>query len=70
LSLGRKQRILTLALEQVRMTQRLTLIVDGKAQAVEVEDPDMPLLYALRDDLGPNNPRFGSMSSWATRHAL
>ena len=41
------------------MTQRLTLIVDGKAQAVEVEDPDMPLLYALRDDLGLNNPRFG-----------
>ena len=41
------------------MTQRLTLIVDGKAQPVEVEDPDMPLLYALRDDLGLNNPRFG-----------
>jgi len=41
------------------MTQRLTLVVDGKAQAVEVDDPDMPLLYALRDDLGLNNPRFG-----------
>ena len=52
------------------MTQRLTLVVDGKAQAVEVDDPDMPLLYALRDDLGPNNPRFGCRSSWATRHAL
>ena len=41
------------------MTQRLTLVVDGKAQAVKVDDPDMPLLYALRDDLGLNNPRFG-----------
>ncbi|MBY5827559.1 (2Fe-2S)-binding protein [Rhizobium leguminosarum] len=24
-----------------------------------VADPDMPLLYALRDDLGLRNPRFG-----------
>jgi len=23
--------------------------VDGKARAIEVDDPDMPLLYALRD---------------------
>jgi nicotinate dehydrogenase subunit A len=33
--------------------------VDGKARAIEVDDPDMPLLYALRDDLQLNNPRFG-----------
>jgi nicotinate dehydrogenase subunit A len=38
---------------------RLTLHVNGKAQVIEVDDPDMPLLYALRDDLGLNNPRFG-----------
>ena len=38
---------------------QLTLHVNGKAQVVEVDDPDMPLLYALRDDLGLNNPRFG-----------
>jgi nicotinate dehydrogenase subunit A len=38
---------------------QLTLTVDGKARAVEVDDPDMPLLYALRDDLALNNPRFG-----------
>jgi len=38
---------------------RLTLDVDGKRYAIEVDDPDMPLLYALRDDLGLNNPRFG-----------
>ncbi len=38
---------------------QLTLHVNGKAQAVEVDDPDMPLLYALRDDLKLSNPRFG-----------
>jgi nicotinate dehydrogenase subunit A len=38
---------------------RLTLDVDGKVRAIEVDDPDMPLLYALRDDLRLNNPRFG-----------
>jgi nicotinate dehydrogenase subunit A len=38
---------------------QLTLHVNGKAQVIEVDDPGMPLLYALRDDLGLNNPRFG-----------
>jgi nicotinate dehydrogenase subunit A len=38
---------------------RIELHVNGKAQAIEVDDPDMPLLYALRDELGLNNPRFG-----------
>jgi nicotinate dehydrogenase subunit A len=42
-----------------RMAQRLTLDVDGKARTIEIDDPDMPLLYALRDELGLNNPRFG-----------
>jgi nicotinate dehydrogenase subunit A len=40
------------------MTQ-LTLTVDGKARTLEVDDPDMPLLYVLRDELQFNNPRFG-----------
>ena len=40
------------------MPQRFELNVNGKAQAVEAE-PDMPLLYALRDDLGMQEPRFG-----------
>ena len=40
------------------MAQHLTLTVNGKAQAIAVDDPDMPLLYALRDDLGLSNPRF------------
>jgi nicotinate dehydrogenase subunit A len=38
---------------------QVTLHVNGKAQAIEVDDPGMPLLYALRDDLGLSNPRFG-----------
>ena len=33
-------------------------MVDGKGVAVNAE-PEMPLLYALRDDLGMNNPHFG-----------
>ena len=41
------------------MTERLTLNVNGVAHAIEVDDPGMPLLYALRDELGMNNPRFG-----------
>jgi nicotinate dehydrogenase subunit A len=40
------------------MTQ-FTLNIDGKARAIEIDDPDMPLLYALRDELSFNNPRFG-----------
>jgi nicotinate dehydrogenase subunit A len=38
---------------------QIELHVNGKAQVIEVDDPDMPLLYALRDDLGLSNPRFG-----------
>ena len=40
------------------MTQ-LTLMVDGAARVLELDDLDMPLLYALRDELHLNNPRFG-----------
>lgn len=40
------------------MSQHLTLNVNGKEYGVTA-DPDMPLLYALRDDLGFNNPHFG-----------
>ena len=40
------------------MTEKFSLNVNGKTQAVEA-DPDMPLLYALRNDLGLNNPHFG-----------
>ena len=37
---------------------RFTLNVDGRDHVVEAE-PDMPLLYALRNNLGLNNPHFG-----------
>ena len=40
------------------MTERFSLNVNGKEHKVEA-DPDMPLLYALRNDLGLNNPKFG-----------
>lgn len=40
------------------METSITFHVDGKDQTVTV-DPDMPLLYALRDDLGMSNPHFG-----------
>ena len=31
---------------------KIALHVNGKASTVEVDDPKMPLLYALRNDLG------------------
>jgi aerobic-type carbon monoxide dehydrogenase small subunit (CoxS/CutS family) len=37
---------------------KITLNVDGKSHTIDA-DPDMPLLYALRDDMKLNNPRFG-----------
>lgn len=36
----------------------VTLNVDGETHVVDV-DPEMPLLYALRNDLDLKNPRFG-----------
>jgi nicotinate dehydrogenase subunit A len=39
-------------------SQTFSLNVNGKVHVVEA-DPDMPLLYALRNDIGLNNPRFG-----------
>ena len=38
---------------------RIDLNVNGKAVAVTVDDRDMPLLYALRNDLELHGPRFG-----------
>jgi aerobic-type carbon monoxide dehydrogenase small subunit (CoxS/CutS family) len=32
------------------MMSELTLHVNGQDQKITVDDPDMPLLYALRDD--------------------
>jgi nicotinate dehydrogenase subunit A len=35
------------------------LNVNGHTASVVVDDPDMPLLYVLRNDLGFHGPRFG-----------
>src|SRR5262249_23951639 len=40
------------------MAQRFTLNVNGKNHTVAA-DRSMPLLYALRYDIGLNNPHFG-----------
>ncbi len=37
---------------------KMTLRVNGKSHAVDA-DPEMPLLYALRNDLQLNGPKFG-----------
>jgi nicotinate dehydrogenase subunit A len=37
---------------------RYSLNVNGKVHSIDA-DPDMPLLYALRNDVGLNNPHFG-----------
>ena len=41
------------------MATTLNLNVNGKAQDLRVDDPQMPLLYALREDLGMHGPRYG-----------
>jgi nicotinate dehydrogenase subunit A len=37
----------------------ITLSVNGQDHKVDVDDPDMPLLYVLRDDLALRGPKFG-----------
>ena len=37
----------------------ITLRVNGQNHTVAVDDPNVPLLYALRDDLGLRGPKFG-----------
>jgi len=41
------------------MPQSFHLHVNGHVIEVGVDDPSMPLLYALRGDLGLHGPRFG-----------
>jgi nicotinate dehydrogenase subunit A len=36
-----------------------SLNVNGKAVSINIDDPEMPLLYALRDNLELRGPRFG-----------
>ncbi len=41
------------------MPQSIHLSVNGHTVEISGEDPDMPLLYALRDELHLHGPRFG-----------
>ena len=41
------------------MAVTLNLTVNGASHRLDVDDPEMPLLYALRNDLGLHGPRFG-----------
>ncbi|WGS19474.1 MULTISPECIES: (2Fe-2S)-binding protein [unclassified Bradyrhizobium] len=41
------------------MPTSVSLDVNGRVVTVEVDDPGMPLLYALRDNLQLKGPRFG-----------
>ena len=40
------------------MTDTITLDVNGTTHTIDTH-PEMPLLYALRNDIGLNNPHFG-----------
>lgn len=41
------------------MARSVALQVNGKQSTVQVDDPNMPLLYALRNDMEMRGPRFG-----------
>src|SRR5690349_16137616 len=41
------------------MAATYTLRVNGRSHTVSVDDPEMPLLYALRNNLDLHGPRFG-----------
>jgi nicotinate dehydrogenase subunit A len=38
---------------------QVSFALNGRAVSVTVDDPDMPLLYALRNDLGMRGPKLG-----------
>ena len=41
------------------MAAAISFNLNGRPVTVQIDDPKMPLLYALRDDLGLHGPRFG-----------
>jgi nicotinate dehydrogenase subunit A len=41
------------------MANSKSLNVNGKRVSIKYDDPEMPLLYVLRDNLGLHGPRFG-----------
>ena len=38
---------------------KVNFTLNGKPASITTDDPEMPLLYALREDLGMHGPRFG-----------
>jgi nicotinate dehydrogenase subunit A len=38
---------------------KFTFTLNGKKAVIDADDPNMPLLYALRNDAGLHGPRFG-----------
>jgi nicotinate dehydrogenase subunit A len=43
----------------VTAPKEISLKVNGRTTTIQADDPGMPLLYALRNDLGLHGPRFG-----------
>jgi nicotinate dehydrogenase subunit A len=41
------------------MSMRISFQLNGKPASISTDDPQTPLLYALRDGLGLRGPRFG-----------
>src|ERR1700740_1049019 len=41
------------------MSQKISFVLNGHQRSVQVDDAQMPLLYALRNALGLHAPRFG-----------
>jgi nicotinate dehydrogenase subunit A len=41
------------------MAQTVAITVNGRPVSLQVDDPDTPLLYVLRNDLDLHGPRFG-----------
>jgi nicotinate dehydrogenase subunit A len=41
------------------MLQAISFNLNGSPVTVQIDDPEMPLLYALRDNIGLHGPRFG-----------
>jgi len=41
------------------MATTITFVLNGRQRSVRVDDPEMPLLYALRENLDQHGPRYG-----------
>ena len=41
------------------MSSKITFVLNGRSRSLQVDDPEMPLLYALRNDFELHGPRFG-----------